>query len=45
MDQKTGRNGLQNMRKRLEDVGGSFAIGPASERGAIVRLTASIKKN
>jgi signal transduction histidine kinase len=33
------RNGLRNMRKRLEDVGGQFAIQAAPERGALVRLT------
>ncbi|HXT11039.1 MAG TPA: histidine kinase, partial [Candidatus Angelobacter sp.] len=42
-EQKSGRNGLLNMRKRMEDVGGSFSIGPAAERGTIVRLTAPIK--
>ncbi len=42
-EQKSGRNGLRNMRKRMEDVGGSFSIGPAAEKGAIVRLTAPIK--
>jgi len=35
-----GRNGLRNMRKRLADVGGAFAIGPAAGQGTIVRLTA-----
>jgi signal transduction histidine kinase len=35
-----GRNGLRNMRKRMEDVGGGFAADPAPERGTIVRLTA-----
>jgi signal transduction histidine kinase len=35
-----GRNGLRNMRKRMEDVGGGFAAEPAPERGTIVRLTA-----
>jgi signal transduction histidine kinase/ligand-binding sensor domain-containing protein len=42
-EQKTDRNGLRNMRKRMEDVGGSFSIGPAAEKGTIVRLTAPIK--
>lgn len=42
-DQKSGRNGLRNMRKRMEDVGGSFFIGPAAGQGTIVRLTAPIK--
>jgi signal transduction histidine kinase/ligand-binding sensor domain-containing protein len=42
-EQKTGRNGLRNMRKRMEDVGGSFTLGPAPEKGTLVRLTAPIK--
>lgn len=37
-----GRNGLRNMRKRMEDVGGGFAAGPATERGTIIRLTAPL---
>jgi len=37
------RNGLRNMRKRMEDIGGSFSIGPAPERGALVRLTAPLR--
>ena len=41
--QKSGRNGLRNMRKRMEDVGGNFSIGPAPEKGTVVRLTAPIK--
>lgn len=41
---KTGRNGLRNMRKRMEDVGGSFEMTPGAERGTIVRLTAPITK-
>ncbi len=32
------RNGLKNMRKRMEDVGGSFSIGPGGEGGALVCL-------
>jgi len=44
-EQKTGRNGLRNMQKRMEDIGGSFAIGPASERGAIARLTGPIRNH
>ncbi len=34
------RNGLRNMRKRMEDVGGSFSFGPAPDGGTVVRLTA-----
>ncbi len=37
-----GRNGLRNMSRRMEDVGGSFRIGPARERGTLVRLTAPL---
>ncbi len=42
MDPKAAaaRNGLRNMRKRMEDVGGTFAIEPGSEGGAVVRLSA-----
>ncbi|HEX4265649.1 MAG TPA: two-component regulator propeller domain-containing protein [Verrucomicrobiae bacterium] len=42
-EQKSGRNGLRNMRKRMEDVGGTFSIGAAAGQGTIVRLTAPIK--
>jgi signal transduction histidine kinase len=46
MDPKaaSARNGLQNMRKRMEDIGGCFWIGAAPERGAVVRLTAPLNK-
>jgi ligand-binding sensor domain-containing protein/signal transduction histidine kinase len=37
-----GRNGLRNMRKRLEDVGGQFSIAPGAEGGTRVRLTAPL---
>jgi signal transduction histidine kinase/ligand-binding sensor domain-containing protein len=36
------RNGLRNMRKRMEDIGGSFSMGPAPERGTVVRLTSPL---
>ena len=42
IDDKKNRNGLRNMRKRVEDVCGSFEIRPAGERGTLVRLTAPI---
>jgi signal transduction histidine kinase len=42
-EQKTGRNGLRNMRKRMEDVGGNFTLSPAPEKGSLVRLSAPIK--
>ena len=41
---KTGRNGLRNMRKRMEDVGGEFILEPGAERGTRVRLTAPLGK-
>ncbi|MEI6391418.1 MAG: two-component regulator propeller domain-containing protein [Verrucomicrobiota bacterium] len=37
-----GRNGLRNMRKRLEDIGGEFSIGPGAEGGTRVCLTAPL---
>ncbi len=43
-DWEKGRNGLRNMRKRMEDVGGEFFAGPAAERGTRVRLTAPYSK-
>lgn len=33
------RNGLKNMRKRLEDIGGSFTLEPGAGAGTLVRLT------
>jgi signal transduction histidine kinase/ligand-binding sensor domain-containing protein len=38
------RNGLKNMRKRMEDVGGTFHLGPGSESGALVRLTVPLAR-
>jgi signal transduction histidine kinase/ligand-binding sensor domain-containing protein len=37
------RNGLRNMRKRMEDIGGNFTMEPAPEGGTIVRLTGPLK--
>ena len=39
---KKGRSGLQNMRKRMEDIGGEFSITPGAEGGTRVRLTAPL---
>ena len=39
------RNGLSNMRKRLEEIGGSFTITPGAEGGTIVRLTGPLGKD
>jgi signal transduction histidine kinase len=36
------RNGLRNMRKRMEDIGGSFSISPAPGGGTLVRLIAPL---
>jgi signal transduction histidine kinase len=38
-----GRNGLRNMRKRMEDIGGQFEVSPRVGGGTIVRLTAPLK--
>ncbi len=38
-----GRNGLRNMRKRMEDVGGQFAIGPGPARGTLARISAPLE--
>jgi ligand-binding sensor domain-containing protein/signal transduction histidine kinase len=36
------RNGLRNMRKRMEDIHGEFSVGPGTGGGTAVRLTAPI---
>ncbi len=41
-DEKKGRNGLRNMRKRMEDVGGKFEMSRGSEGGTKVRLIAPL---
>jgi len=41
-DEKKGRNGLRNMRKRMEDIGGKFEISPGTEGGTKVRLIAPL---
>jgi signal transduction histidine kinase len=45
MDAKAAqlRNGLRNMRKRLEDIHGEFTIAPGANGGTLVRLTVPIK--
>lgn len=45
LDGKSGRNGLRNMQRRMEDIGGSFAIGPAVEQGTVVRLAAPLRNH
>jgi ligand-binding sensor domain-containing protein/signal transduction histidine kinase len=39
---KKGRNGLRNMRKRLEEIGGDFSVTAGHEGGTIVSLTAQL---
>lgn len=41
-DEKKGRSGLRNMRKRMEDIGGKFEIAPGAEGGTKIRLTAPL---
>jgi ligand-binding sensor domain-containing protein/signal transduction histidine kinase len=41
-DDAKGRNGLRNMRKRMEDVGGKFETGPGAEGGTRIRLTVPV---
>lgn len=41
---KTGRNGLRNMRRRMEDVGGEFVLEPGPARGTRVRLVAPLRE-
>jgi signal transduction histidine kinase len=38
-----GRNGLKNMRRRLEDLGGTFSFEPGANGGSIVRLSAPLR--
>lgn len=37
------RNGLRNMRHRMETIGGTFFMGPAPEGGLLVRLTVPVR--
>jgi len=41
-DEAKGRNGLRNMRRRMEDVGGRFEARPGNGCGTCIRLTAPI---
>jgi signal transduction histidine kinase len=45
MDEKAAgsRNGLRNMRKRMEDIGGELFIGPGHQGGTLVRLTVPLQ--
>jgi signal transduction histidine kinase len=46
MDERRARtrNGLSNMRKRMEAIGGSFSLSPAPEKGTVARLAAPLAK-
>jgi ligand-binding sensor domain-containing protein/signal transduction histidine kinase len=46
MDAKAAqmRNGLRNMRRRMEDIRGEFSISPGANGGTIVRLTIPMAK-
>ena len=39
------RNGLRNMVKRMEDIGGSFTVRPAPEGGTVICLTVPIQNH
>ncbi len=43
-DENKGRNGLKNMLRRMEDIGGRFEAGPGAEGGTRIRLTAPLPK-
>jgi signal transduction histidine kinase len=43
-DAAKGRNGLRNMRRRMQDVGGSFELSPGSGGGTRVRLGAPLPR-
>ncbi len=40
---KKGRNGLRNMRKRMEEIGGQFALRPGAQAGTLVSLAAPLR--
>ena len=44
-DAPSVRNGLRNMRKRMEDIGGTFSLTRGAEGGALVRLVVPITKS
>jgi ligand-binding sensor domain-containing protein/signal transduction histidine kinase len=39
------RNGMRNMRKRMDDIGGEFSIGPGQHGGTLVRLTVPLARS
>ncbi len=38
------RNGLRNMRNRMEEIGGEFGFGPGAQGGALVRLRVPVNR-
>jgi signal transduction histidine kinase len=44
LEGKSSRNGLRNMHKRMEDIGGRFALSAAPEGGTLARLTVPISQ-
>jgi ligand-binding sensor domain-containing protein/signal transduction histidine kinase len=43
LDPASTRNGLKNMSKRMEDIGGQFSITAGANGGTLVRLTVPVK--
>ena len=43
LDEKQNRNGLRNMKKRMDDIRGEFSISAGANGGTIVRLTVPVK--
>ena len=43
-DEKKGRNGLRNMRKRLEEIGGQFIVSKGLEGGTCISLSAPLSR-
>jgi signal transduction histidine kinase/ligand-binding sensor domain-containing protein len=39
----TNRNGLRNMKRRMEDIGGEFSISPGANGGTLVQLTVPVR--
>ena len=41
----SNRNGLRNMKRRMEDIGGDFSISPGANGGTLVQLTVPLNLN
>ena len=41
----TNRNGLRNMKKRMEDIGGDFSVSAGAKGGTLVQLTAPLRNS